>query len=271
MSKSLTLGIFALAIAVSSQAETPAPQTNSQKGGMLLDLNKIGLPPEETKLPESELTPKQRFQRTKGKAEAGNSQAQYELALFYLQEPDKTVPVDYFEAYSWMVKASMKNHRMAQFHLGRLYENGWGIEKNLESALSWRRSAALLGCKQAQRWMGQTCLEAYSGSTRFGGLIKQGPASLVEAYAWLNLGSVIPFPPRLDPKTPGPEEAASDDTPLNLRDYNFEKSIPTSAARDRDIIARNPSFDKKMSEDAKTRCVTLAKEAEEHLAQNRPK
>lgn len=269
MSKTLTLGIFALMMAASSPAETPA--TNSQKGGMLLDLSKIGLPPEETKLPEGELTPKQRFQRIKSKAETGDSQAQYELALFYLQEPDKTVPLDYFEAYSWMVKASMKNHRMAQFHLGRLYENGWGIEKNLESAHNWRRSAALLGCKQAQRWMGQTYLEAASGSTRFGNLIKQGPSSLVEAYAWLNLASVVPFPPRLDPKTPGPEEAAGVDAPLNLRDYNFEKSIPTSAARDRDIIARNPSFDKKMSEDAKARCVTLAKEAETHRTQNRPK
>jgi len=269
MSKPLTLGLVALLGAISSPAQTPG--TNEKKGGMLLDLTKIGLPPEEKKLPEAELTPLQRFNRNKAKAEAGDSQAQYELALAYLQEPDKTVPVDYFEAYGWMVKASMKNHRMAQFHLGRLYENGWGIEKNLESALSWRRSAALLGCKQAQRWMGQTYLEAYSGSTRFGGLIKQGPANLVEAYAWLNLGSVIPFPPRLDPKTPGPEELASGDIPLNLRDYNFEKSVPTSAARDRDIIARNPSFDKKMSEDAKARSVTLAKEAEAHRAKNRPK
>jgi TPR repeat protein len=270
MSKPLTIGLIALLVAISSPAQTP-PGTNEKKGGMLIDLTKIGLPPEETKLPEGELTPKQRFNRNKAKAEAGDSQAQYELALAYLQEPDRTVPVDYFEAYSWMVKASMKNHRMAQFHLGRLYENGWGIDKNLESALSWRRSAALHGCKQAQRWMGQTHLEAASGSTRFGNLIKQDPSSMVEAYAWLNLGSVIPFPPRLDPKTPGPEEVASDDPPLNLRDYNFEKNIPTSAARDRDIIARNPSFDKKMSEDAKARCVTLARESETHRAKNRPK
>jgi TPR repeat protein len=270
MSKPLTIGLIALLVAISSPAQTP-PGTNEKKGGMLIDLTKIGLPPEETKLPEGELTPKQRFDRNKAKAEAGDSQAQYELALAYLQEPDRTVPVDYFEAYSWMVKASMKNHRMAQFHLGRLYENGWGIDKNLESALSWRRSAALHGCKQAQRWMGQTHLEAASGSTRFGNLIKQDPSSMVEAYAWLNLGSVIPFPPRLDPKTPGPEEVASDDPPLNLRDYNFEKNIPTSAARDRDIIARNPSFDKKMSEDAKARCVTLARESETHRAKNRPK
>ena len=270
MSKPLTIGLIALLVAISSPAQTP-PGTNEKKGGMLIDLTKIGLPPEETKLPEGELTPKQRFNRNKAKAEAGDSQAQYELALAYLQEPDRTVPVDYFEAYSWMVKASTKNHRMAQFHLGRLYENGWGIDKNLESALSWRRSAALHGCKQAQRWMGQTHLEAASGSTRFGNLIKQDPSSMVEAYAWLNLGSVIPFPPRLDPKTPGPEEVASDDPPLNLRDYNFEKNIPTSAARDRDIIARNPSFDKKMSEDAKARCVTLARESETHRAKNRPK
>ncbi len=218
-----------------------------------------------------EQTPNDRFRSTRAKAEAGDSQAQYELALFYLQEPEKPVPLDYFEAYNWMLKASMKNHRMAQYHLGRLYENGFGTEKNLESTVQWRRSAALLGCKQSQKWMGQLYTEIFSGNLKYATIIKPDPSNLIEAYAWNNLGSEIPFPLRQDPKTPGPEELESGLVPLNLRDYNFEKSIPTSAARDRDIIARNPLFTKKMYDDAKARCITLAKEAEEHLAQNRPK
>lgn len=271
-------------IAESRDVTIPKQENESKdkKPGMLLDLNKI-VPPAETPkptpppvvekkaAPEIELTVLQRFQMTKGKAEAGNSQAQYELALFYLQEPEKPVPLDYFEAYNWMLKASMKNHRMAQYHLGRLYENGFGTDKNLESTVQWRRSSALLGCKQSQKWMGQLYSEIFSGNPKFASVIKQDPSNLVEAYAWFNLGSEVPFPPRLDPKTPGPEELESGLVPLNLRDYNFEKSIPTSAARDRDIIARNPIFNKKMYDDAKARCVSLAKEAEEYRAQNRPK
>jgi hypothetical protein len=269
-----------------SSAPSQESEPNEKKPGMLLDLNKIVPAPEKQnpvpapmptsvaekkKDPEIQLTPMQRFQMTKGKAEAGNSQAQYELALFYLQEPEKPVPLDYFEAYNWMLKASMKNHRMAQYHLGRLYENGFGTEKNLESTVQWRRSAALLGCKQSQKWMGQLYTEIFSGNLKYATIIKPDPSNLIEAYAWNNLGSEIPFPLRQDPKTPGPEELESGLVPLNLRDYNFEKSIPTSAARDRDIIARNPLFTKKMYDDAKARCITLAKEAEEHLAQNRPK
>jgi hypothetical protein len=265
-------------------AEAEEMPAKPKKTGMLLDFKKIAPEPEPPKpmaapvpIPEKkpeaeiELTPLQRFQMTKGKAEAGNSQSQYELALLFMQESEKPVPLDYYEAYNWMLKAAIKNHRMAQFHLGRLYENGLGTDKNIESSLSWRRRAALLGCKQAQKWMGQVYLEVFSGNPRYAELIKKDPTNLIEAYAWFNLGAEIPFPPRTDPKTPSAEELASGDNPLNPRDYNFEKSIPTSAARDRDAIPRNPEFNKKMYEEAKVRCVTIAKEAEQHRAENRPK
>ena len=285
----INIGIIEAKPISAPEHQEAAPKEMKVQGG-LLDLDKIVPKPEAPKAmdapkaaptpapsaprqnePEVQLTPMQRFQMTKSKAEAGNSQAQYELALFYLQEPEKPVPLDYFEAYNWMLKASMKNHRMAQYHLGRLYENGFGTEKNLESTVQWRRSAALLGCKQSQKWMGQLYTEIFSGNLKYATIIKPDPSNLIEAYAWNNLGSEIPFPLRQDPKTPGPEELESGLVPLNLRDYNFEKSIPTSAARDRDIIAKNPLFTKKMYDDAKARCITLAKEAEEHLAQNRPK
>jgi hypothetical protein len=271
-------------------AAEPAADKGKKSGMMGLDFNKIIPKPESTPPPEApkamvpvapapekrpeheiELTAMQRFQMTKGKAEAGNSQSQYELALLFMQESEKPVPLDYYEAYNWMLKAAIKNHRMAQFHLGRLYENGLGTDKNIESSLSWRRRAALLGCKQAQKWMGQVYLEVFSGNPRYAELIKKDPTNLIEAYAWFNLGAEIPFPPRTDPKTPSAEELASGDNPLNPRDYNFEKSIPTSAARDRDAIPRNPEFNKKMYEEAKVRCVTIAKEAEQHRAENRPK
>jgi hypothetical protein len=272
---------------IAENRSEPSPDqegvAKEKKSGMLLDFKKIVPPTPEPpkpmapvvqtpeKQPEIELTPMQRFQVTKGKAEAGNSQSQYELALLFMQESEKPVPLDYFEAYNWMLKAATKNHRMAQFHLGRLYENGQGTDKNLEGSISWRRRAALLGCKQAQKWMGQLYLEVFSGNPKFAEFIKKDSTNLIEAYAWFNQGADIPFPPRTDPKTPSAEELASGDNPLNPRDYNFEKSIPTSAARDRDGIARNPEFNKKMYDEAKVRCVSLAKEAAEYRAENRPK
>jgi hypothetical protein len=260
-------------------------ETKEKQPGMLLNIKKLipaTEPPkpapiivpvvEKKREPEIELTPIQRFQMIKGKAEAGSSQDQYELALYYLQEfGERPVPLDWYEAYNWMLKAATKNHRIAQFHLGRLYDNGWGTDKSLETALKWRRSAALLGCKQSQRWMGQLYLEIFNGNTKFAALIKQDPSNLIEAYAWFNLAAKVPFPPRLDPMTPGPDELADGDVPLNIRDYNAEKSVPLSAGRDRDGIPRNPVFNRQMFEDSKARCITLAKEAEQHRAQNRPK
>lgn len=275
----MNLACLAVAI-IASTALTSLGQTTEpiapenpagKKAGGLLDFKKITPPTENKFNPVINLTQIERFQLTKGKAEAGDSQAQYELSLLYLQESERTVPLDYFEAYNWMVKAATKNHRMAQFHLGRLYENGLGTEKNNGSALEWRRSAALLGCKQSQRWMGLIYLEVFSSISRFSNQLKTDPSNLIEAYAWFNLGSEIPFPPRLDPITPGPEELATGNVPLNLKDYNSERSIPTSAARDRDQIARRAEFTQKMLGEAKARSVTLAKEALEFRSKNKAK
>ena len=272
MSKSVValimLGFSSLALL----AQAPAPA--EKKGGGLLNLKDLLPKPEvaeEKKVDESLLTPVERFPLIKARAEAGNGQAQYELGLLYLQEAEKPVSLDYFEAYNWLLKATMKNHQMAQFYLGRLYENGTGADQSLESALRWRRSAALLGCRQSQVWMGQLHIELFAGNPKYAKLIKQEPANLVEAYAWYDLAAAAPIPARLDPKTPGPEEAARGGFALNLRDYNFERRIPVSAARERDLIARRPEFGKPLYDAAKARCVRLAKEAEEYRAQNRPK
>ena len=255
-------------LAISSLALRGQP-AQAEKKDTELNILKNLLPTKEVK-DESLLPLAERYQLITGRAALGVSQAQYELGIFYLQESERPVALDYYQAYEWLLKASVKNHRMAQFYLARLYENGTGVDQSLEAALSWRRRAALAGCKQSQRWMGQVYLESLSGSPKYASLIKQTPANLIEAYAWLNLAAEIPFPPRLDPKKPGPEELAAGD-PLNLRDYNAENRIPISAGRDRDLIARRPEFNKQMYDDAKARCVTLKKESEAHREQNRPR
>ena len=44
-----------------------------------------------------------------------------------------------------------------------------------------------------------------------------------------------------------------------------------AAEQDRDGVAKNPSFSKKLSDDAKLRVVTLSKEVREYQKANRPK
>jgi hypothetical protein len=285
MSRLLTIGLLLALTAADSTAQTPPAE---KKGTMLLDLKKI-LPPEpkaaeqpkpavtpmaepEKKPEEIPETPQERFKSTKARAVAGNSQAQYELALIYAQEFERTVTLDNYEAYTWLLKAAAKNHKMAQYYLGRFYEDGQGMDgADKVNALSWRRSAALLGCRQSQKWMGQLYYDTFSGNKKFADQIKQDPSNLVEAYAWYDLAASNPLPARADAKTPSEEEVASGDVPLNVRDFNFERAVPANAARNRDTIAKLPGFNRKMFEDAKERSIALAKEAADYRAKNRPK
>lgn len=217
-----------------------------------------------------ELTPEQRFAADKSKAEAGNSQAQYELGLFYAQDHERVVPLDYFEAFNWTQKAAAKNHRLAQYQLAKLHEQGKGTEKNLEEAIKLNRSAALLGCKQSQRWMGQIYHTTFQGSKKFDDYIKKDPSNLIEAYAWFMLGAERTIPSRIDGKTPTAEEL-SYGAALTNRDYSFEFSTQGACEGERDNIAKHPDFTRQVYESAKNRFAALKAESEEFKKANRPK
>lgn len=217
-----------------------------------------------------ELTPEQQFAAAKSKAEAGNAQAQYELGLFYAQDHERVVPLDYFEAFNWTQKAALKNHRLAQRQLGKFYEQGKGTEKNAEETIKWYRSSALLGCKQSQRWMGQIYHSTFQGSKVYEDFIKKDTSNLVEAYAWFMLGAERTIPARPDGKTPTPEELSYGPA-LSSRDYSFESSTQGACDSERDNIAKNPNFTRVVSEQAKARFIALKAEAEEYRKANKPK
>lgn len=281
MSRLLTIGLLLALSSAQVSAQAPAAPAE-KKGTMVLDFTKI-IPPApkaeeepkpsvtpEVKAPE---TPMERFKRTQIQAEAGNAQAQYELALIYAQEFERTVTLNNYEAYKWLLKAAAKNHKMALYYLGRFYEEGQGMDGvvDLVNAISWRRSAALLGCKQSQKWMGKLYQDTFNGNKKFADQIKQDPYNLVEAYAWYDLAASKPLPARTDVQTPTEEELASGDAPLNARDFNNERAVSGNAANNRDTIAKLPGFNRKMFEDANERSHVLAKEAAEFRAKNRPK
>lgn len=217
-----------------------------------------------------EQTPEDRFRSAKAKAEAGDSQAQYELGLFYSQDYERAVAIDYFEAFSWTQKAAQKNHRMAQRLLAKFHEMGRGTEKNLEEAIKWYRSSALLGCKQSQRWMGQMYHTTFQGSKLFDDFIKRDESNLVEAYAWFLLGADKSIPTRTDNKTPTPEELSFGPA-LIVRDYNFETSTQSTCEGERDNVAKNPSFTRAISDSAKARFLSLKEESREHRNNNKPR
>ena len=215
-----------------------------------------------------EQTPDARFRSAKAKAEAGDSQAQYELGLFYSQDYERVVAVDYFEAFTWTQKAAQKNHRMAQRLLAKFHEMGRGTDKNLELALKWYRSSALLGCKQSQRWMGQMYYSTFLGSKTYDDFIKKDDSNLSEAYAWFLLGAEKTIPTRSDNKTPTPEELSFGPA-LLIRDYNFETSTQGTSEGERDNVAKNANFTRAISDAGKSRFLSLKDESKEYRDNNK--
>jgi len=82
-------------------------------------------------------------------AESGNVDAQEELAGLYYQRWDLN------RALRWFRRAAEQDHPEALFHLGRLYENGWGLESaDLAKALELYHAAARKGHTEAQLRLG---------------------------------------------------------------------------------------------------------------------
>ena len=278
MSRLLCFTLLSSLLACASLAQTPqAPQ---KKGSMVLDINKF-LPPPEPKVemppkpaPEKiieEETPQQRFRRIKEQAESGVAQSQYELGLFYAQDFERLVPLDYFEAIAWLQKAADKNHRMAHLHLSRFYESGRGMQsKNPDEAIKRRHASALLGCKQSQRWMTQHHLAAFHRSKTIAGATGEEEAHLIEAYAWACVTAEKTLVPRDGLNTRTAEEISAGHA-LTERDYGFERAAMGAAEQDRDSIAKYPGFTRKLSDDAKLRAVALGKEVREYQKANRPR
>ncbi|MDB5593545.1 MAG: peptidoglycan-binding protein [Hyphomicrobiales bacterium] len=76
-------------------------------------------------------------------ANAGNADAQYELAARYIDGRD--MPRDPAMAVQWFRKAAEKNSAPAQYRLGALYEKGIGVTRSSKDAAIWYRKAADAG------------------------------------------------------------------------------------------------------------------------------
>ena len=78
----------------------------------------------------------------------GDKEAPHELGkIFELKIYNKP---DYTMAVRWyMIAAKQHNESESQFRLGRMYQYGYGVEKNIGEALSWYKKAAIQNHKEA--------------------------------------------------------------------------------------------------------------------------
>ena len=92
------------------------------------------------------------FDEYRAAAELGNAEAQYRLAVLYVQ--GRGVAQNAFEAEKWMRKGAERAHPAAQAGLAYMYLTGLGLARDDQEALKWYRKAADLGDPYAQYSLG---------------------------------------------------------------------------------------------------------------------
>ena len=116
------------------------------------------------------------------RAEAGDAQAQVDMAVTCSQETAGAADPD--GAAEWYRKAAAQNHAQAQFDFGMLCAEGRGVPCDDAEALAWLRKAAQQGHADAQYQLGVRCRRATFGQPR-----AEAAESRIEAYKWLRLAA----------------------------------------------------------------------------------
>ena len=79
------------------------------------------------------------------KAEAGDAEAQFEVGKAY--DLGEGVEKDLAQAAVWYKKSASQGNMKAQNNLGLAYKNGEGVEKDLNEATKWLKKSAEQGNK----------------------------------------------------------------------------------------------------------------------------
>ncbi|MEA3372463.1 MAG: tetratricopeptide repeat protein [Campylobacterota bacterium] len=91
----------------------------------------------------------QALQIFKTLANKGNTAAQYNIGMIYMQQKK------YTEGHEWLSKAADNNEADAQFHLGRIYYLGLGKDQDIKQALNWFKKAARQRHARAYYYLGK--------------------------------------------------------------------------------------------------------------------
>jgi len=92
-------------------------------------------------------------------AEQGQANAQYNLAVLYLQGLGVTKDVD--EAFRLFRLAADQGHAQAEFRVGEMREKGWGAPPNYAEAQRWYQKAADGGDPEAAESLAELLEEGY--------------------------------------------------------------------------------------------------------------
>ncbi|GAB4196949.1 MAG: hypothetical protein Tsb002_30730 [Wenzhouxiangellaceae bacterium] len=89
--------------------------------------------------------PRRARKQLKQASEAGIADASYRLAMVYADKADDDDDDDWEDAYHYYLTAARQGHDKAAFHLATLYENGLGVETDIQLAIQWYQQAAEAG------------------------------------------------------------------------------------------------------------------------------
>jgi S1-C subfamily serine protease len=121
----------------------------------------------------------------KAKAEGGDVEAQFQLAMMY--DLGIGTPKSYTESGKWYLKAASGGVAEAQFQLGvRYYEHGKKAKENYVTAFSWFFKAASQGMAEAQH---NIALMYQLG--------RGAPTNRIEAYKWYLIAAAQGYPKAL--------------------------------------------------------------------------
>ena len=109
-------------------------------------------------------------------AEEGNAAAQFNLGLMY--QNGYGVPQDYKESVYWYRLAAEQGDADSQYNLGVMYERGYGVSQDDKEAVNWYRLSAEQGLTDAQYNLGFMYING-----------KGVPTDKVYAYMWFNIAA----------------------------------------------------------------------------------
>jgi hypothetical protein len=110
------------------------------------------------------------------RARAGDSVAQYELAVRYAD--GEGVPQDYRDAMAWFARAAASGNDKAQWKLGLAYIKGIGVPHDERKSGVWFKRAANQGNVRAQRALSDLYLSG-----------RGVPRDYVRAYTWASIAA----------------------------------------------------------------------------------
>src|SRR5512142_2758033 len=156
-------------------------------------------------------------------AEAGDVKAQFNIGSMY--ENGWGVPQNNKEAVKWYRKAAAQGFASAQYNLAFMYHNAQGVPQNYAEAAKWYRKAAEQGDVDATRILG---LAYYLG--------KWVPQDYVQSYFWFSLAASRASGDEYAQSVEARNRVAKELTPEKLKEAQrmvgeWEKSHPRKGGR----------------------------------------